>query len=69
MENKKITYSFTIYLENGDKYYTDSGSLKDAKTLYYKLKKNNECFAIFKFIGNNGDEITTQSFLNEREVN
>ena len=61
-QEQEVTYSFTIYLDNGDKYHTQGEGLEDAQFTFNNLKADNACFSIFKFVGNEGDEISDNFF-------
>ena len=41
-------YNFTLYLKDGEKYYSGEMSYKKAQKIYKKMKKNKETFQFFK---------------------
>ena len=63
--NQETTYSFTLYLDNGEKHYLDTQSAEDALFTFNNLKADDACFSITKFVGNEGDEISEEFFQKE----
>jgi len=62
MNNQEITYSYTIYYENGNTHNTNQACFEDAKTTLRHLKEANYEFSITKWVGSTGDEISTDFF-------
>ena len=59
----EVKYSFTIYLENGEKHNTGLESLEDAKATRDDLADREDLiYSITKWVGNKGDEISEKSF-------
>ena len=63
----EVKYSFTIYLENGEKHNTGLESLEDAKATRDDLADREDLiYSITKWVGDKGDVISEESF--ERTV-
>ena len=63
----EITYSFTIYLDNGEKHNTGLEPLEDAKATRDDLfGRKDLTYSITKWVGNEGDEISEDFF--EKDV-
>ena len=52
----KDNYNFTLYLKNGEKYYSGNMNYKKAQEIYKQMKNNKDVFQFFK----NGIEIKLQ---------
>ena len=63
--NQEITYSFTIYYEDGNTHNTHQECFEDAKVTLRNLKEDNYEFSITKWVGNTGDEISEYFFNTE----
>jgi len=65
MENQEITYSFTLYVEDGQKINTHQEALEDAQFTYKQIALDDHEFSITKWHGNLGEEISEYFFNKE----